>query len=127
MIIVIMFNDFYYLNMSEDIFRDFSWLHQTADIFKFFADHNNSVIHADNPTSIKNSIKIIDGANQEQKEDVTQHHRLLENYVSISKEGQVNHTHSVTLCYSPTCSLLSDNQIILHDSLTRSMLKFALI
>ena len=58
---------------------------------------------------------MIDGADQEQKEDVIQHHRLLENHVSISQEGQVNHTHSVTLCYSPTCSLLSDIKIGLND------------
>ena len=95
-------------------------LHLTADIFKFLknklsADSINSVIHADKPTSIENSIKMTDGADQEQKEDVIQHHRLLENHVSISQEGQVNHTHSVTLCYSPTCSLLSDIKIGLHD------------
>ena len=47
---------------TEDIFRDSSWLHQTADIFKFLknklsADSNNSVIHADNPTSIKTQLK----------------------------------------------------------------------
>ena len=57
--------------------RDFLWLHQTADMVKFLlsADPNNSVIHADNPNSIKNRIKIIDGANQYH---VTQYPRLLE-------------------------------------------------
>ena len=51
----------------ERLLRDFLWLYQTADIFKFLhqtADQNNSVIHADNPNSIKSRIKIIDGANQ---------------------------------------------------------------
>ena len=47
---------------TEDIFRDSLWLHQTADIFKFLknklsADPNNSVIHADNLTSIKTQLK----------------------------------------------------------------------
>ena len=34
--------------------------------FLLSADPNNSVIHADNPNSIKNRIKIINGANQDQ-------------------------------------------------------------
>ena len=79
-------------------------LHQTADnnIFKFlknklFADSINSVIHifyADNPPSMENSINIIDGADQQQKEDIIQHCRLSKSHASINNEGQVNHKYS---------------------------------
>ena len=68
----------------QGLLRDFLWLHQTADMVKFSADPNNSVIQADNPNSIKNRIKIIDGANQDQ-DHVTQHHRLLSSGVETDQ------------------------------------------